>query len=113
MKKNITYPKARKLYETSIHPGVNLYASIIKTKSKTVEMKDAQTQTCDMLIQSLVEEWQKKETTKGKQATKPNETKKTLKPITTITAPSSSTINPGNKNQSNKTSQPLKNKKFR
>ena len=73
-------------------------------------MKNAQTQTCDMLIQSLVEEWQKKETTKGKQATKPNEPKKTLKPITTITASSSSTINPRNKIQSNKTSQPLKKK---
>ena len=110
VKNNITYPEARKLYETSINPGVNSYASIIKTKSKTVEMKDAQTQTCDMLIQSLVEEWQKKVTAKGKQATKPNEPKKTLKPITTNTASSSSTINPRNKNQSNKTSQPLKNK---
>ena len=110
VKNNITYPEARKLYETSINPGVNSYASIIKTKSKSVEMKDAQTQTCDMLIQSLVEEWQKKVTAKGKQATKSNEPKKTLKPITTNTASSSSTINPRNKNQSNKTSQPLKNK---
>ena len=52
----------------------------------------------------------KRKQLKGKQATKPNEPKKTLKPITTITASSSSTINPRNKNQSNKTSQPFKNK---
>ena len=52
----------------------------------------------------------KKVAAKGKQATKPNEPKKTLKPITTNTASSSSTINPRNKNQSSKTSQPLKNK---
>ena len=48
VKNIITYPEARKLYESSIHPGVNLYSSIIKTKSKTEEVKDAQTQTRNM-----------------------------------------------------------------
>ena len=50
LKNNIPYPEARKLFENTINPNVPTYSSIIKSNQKTVELKDAQTRTCEVSV---------------------------------------------------------------
>ena len=81
LKNNIPYPEARNFYENTINPSIPSYSSIIKSNQKTVELKDAQTQTCEVSVLKPLEKL------------KPIDKKTTPKQSPSTTASSSSVKN--------------------
>ena len=55
IKNNITYPEARKLFETTMNLNNPSYSTIVKSAQKTVELKDASTEICDELLKMQAE----------------------------------------------------------